>query len=139
MTMLPEQIDGVMNGVIGVMRRDGRYLIIQRSATVRVPHAWCFPGGEVEEGETLHVALVREMQEELNVDVTPGELLMVMKNPERKLVLYCVAATLNGHEPRPNPAEVAQCKWLTPDEIERMDGFLPGTMEIVRKVEGLEA
>ena len=137
MTMIPERIAGVMNGVIGVIRRDERYLIIQRSAHVRVPLAWCFPGGEIEAGESLHVALVREMQEELNVDVSPGELLMTMQRPDRKLVLYCVAAQLNGHEPTPNPAEVAQCHWMTPAEIERVDNLLPGTMEIIRRVESL--
>lgn len=135
MTMIPERIDGTMNGVIGVIRRDDRYLIIQRSAQVRVPLAWCFPGGEVEEGESLHVALVREMREELNVDVKPSELLMTMRRPERNLVLYCVSATLNGHEPTPNPAEVAQCHWMTPGEIEGIADLLPGTMEIIRKVE----
>ncbi|HPF37397.1 MAG TPA: NUDIX domain-containing protein [Phycisphaerae bacterium] len=135
--MIPERIDGVMNGVIGVIRRDDRYLIIQRSAHVRVPLAWCFPGGEVEPGETLHVALIREMREELNADVTPGELLMTMRKPERQLVLYCVAATLDGHEPHPNPAEVAQCHWMTPAEIEEIDNLLPGTMDIIRRVEEL--
>lgn len=136
MTM-PEDNNGVMNGVIGVIRRDGKYLIIQRSASVRVPHAWCFPGGEIEKGESLEVALVREMQEELNIDVTPGELLMTMRRPERNLVLYCVAATMNGSEPTPNPAEVAQCHWLAPPEIETIDHLLPGTMDIIRRVEAL--
>lgn len=138
MTHVPEKIDGTMNGVIGVIRRDDRYLIIQRSAHVRVPLAWCFPGGEIEAGESLHVALAREMREELNIDISPGDLLMTLHRPERRLVLYCVAATLNGHEPRPNPAEVAQCHWLTPSEIEQLDALLPGTMDIIEKVESLQ-
>lgn len=137
MTYIPERIEGTMNGVIGVIRRDDRYLVIQRSATVRVPLAWCFPGGEIERDESLHTALIREMHEELNVNVTPGDLLMVLRKPERNLVLYCVSATLNGSEPCPNPAEVAQCHWLTPPEIDHLENLLPGTMDIIKKVESL--
>ena len=36
---------------------------------------WEFPGGKVEQGESLQAALVREIKEELNIDINVGELL----------------------------------------------------------------
>jgi len=133
----PREPAPVMRGVIGVIRRDDRYLVIQRSATVRAPLAWCFPGGEIEPGESVEAALVREMREELNADVTPGALIAVHEKRDGQLILHCMTATLNGGEPRPNPAEVARCAWLTREEIAAVEGLLPGTMEIIDCVESL--
>ena len=55
--------------------RDKRLLVIRRSQTVTAPGTLCLPGGGIEEGETEREALLREMQEELNLDVTPIRLL----------------------------------------------------------------
>lgn len=123
-----------MLGVVGVIRRDDKILLIQRSQFVRVPLAWCFPGGEIEPGETQESALIREMREELNADVRPGKLLMTQTKHDGRLVLYCWSAELLTAEPRINPHEVAQIAWLTPDEIRRKDGILPGTAEILATI-----
>ncbi len=121
----------VMRGVIGVMRRDDRYLVIQRSAFVRVPLAWCFPGGEIESGESIEAALARELREELNVSVLPGRPIGVHEKHQGRLILHSMWAHLNGHDPTPNPAEVARCEWLRRDEIAALPGLLPGTLEII--------
>jgi len=120
-----------MRGVIGIMRRDDRLLLILRSKHVRVPLVWCFPGGEMEPGETQEQTLVREMQEELSVHVEPGELLMKQKKHYGRLILYCWSARIVSGEPTPNPLEVAECVWLTPDEIRSKDDVLPGTTDIL--------
>ena len=44
---------------------------------------WALPGGMVEEGETVEETLVREMKEEVGVDVVPTELLGVFSDPRR--------------------------------------------------------
>jgi len=120
-----------MRGVIALIRRDDRILLIQRSEHVRVPLAWCFPGGEMEPGESQPDALIREVREELNVEIRPGELLMTQTKHDGRLVLYCWSAALVAGEPEPNPKEVARCAWLTPAEIRAMAGVLPGTAEIL--------
>lgn len=121
----------VVHGVLGIIRRDDRLLMIQRSATVRVPLAWCFPGGTIEDGERQDAALVREMREEVHLEVAPGELLMTQTKHHGRLVLYCWSATILSGEPRPNPAEVAQIEWLTPAEIRTKSGVLAGTTDIL--------
>lgn len=120
-----------MYGVLGIIRRQDRLLMIQRSATVRVPLAWCFPGGTIEKGESQDEALVREMREEIHVEVAPGALLMTQTKHEGRLVLYCWSAEILSGEPRPNPKEVARIEWLTPTEIRAWDGMLPGTIDIL--------
>ena len=58
-------------GVVGVIFRAGRLLVIRRSMTVTAPDKLCLPGGGIEDGESEEQALVREMDEELSIDVHP--------------------------------------------------------------------
>ena len=48
---------------------DGRLLIQQRPPGKPFAGLWEFPGGKVEEGETPEAALIRELKEELDIDV----------------------------------------------------------------------
>jgi 8-oxo-dGTP diphosphatase len=58
--------------VAGVLVRDGKVLICQRSAAGDHPGRWEFPGGKVEAGEGLEEALRRELREELAIEVSVG-------------------------------------------------------------------
>lgn len=49
---------------------DGKILLAQRPEGKSMAGLWEFPGGKVEEGETPERALIRELTEELNIDVT---------------------------------------------------------------------
>lgn len=48
---------------------DGRVLICQRPEGKQLAGLWEFPGGKVEEGETPEAALIRELKEELGIEV----------------------------------------------------------------------
>lgn len=48
---------------------DGRVLIAQRPAGKPMAGLWEFPGGKIHAGETPEAALVRELKEELDLDV----------------------------------------------------------------------
>lgn len=49
---------------------DGRVLLAQRPEGKSMAGLWEFPGGKVEDGETPERALIRELQEELGIDIT---------------------------------------------------------------------
>src|SRR5512141_2805546 len=70
MATLPEtsKISEVAAAVI--VRPDGEFLLAQRPAGKPYPGYWEFPGGKIEPGEDAHAALVRELNEELGIDVT---------------------------------------------------------------------
>ncbi|UVO53460.1 (deoxy)nucleoside triphosphate pyrophosphohydrolase [Sphingomonas sp. SUN039] len=53
---------------------DGRVLVQQRPAGKSMAGLWEFPGGKVESGETPEAALVRELREELGIEVDPDDL-----------------------------------------------------------------
>lgn len=52
-----------------LQRPDGSFLLAQRPADKIWAGYWEFPGGKVEAGESAHDALVRELREELGIDV----------------------------------------------------------------------
>lgn len=107
----------VQYGVVVVVHRDGRYLMIRRGPGVIVPGAWCFVGGAIEPGESEADAVVREFREEVGGHVRPVRRIWEYTRPDGLLHLYWWQATLNPGELRANPAEVSELKWCTPDEV----------------------
>jgi 8-oxo-dGTP diphosphatase len=68
--------NGVMYGKEPVVKvtcaiivRDGRVLAAQRSEVMNMPLKWEFPGGKLENGEDAAACLIREIREELGVEV----------------------------------------------------------------------
>lgn len=61
--------------VAAVLEQDGRVLICRRRADQKHPLKWEFPGGKVEAGEAAERAVTRELQEELDIEVTSTELI----------------------------------------------------------------
>ncbi|WP_096085325.1 8-oxo-dGTP diphosphatase MutT [Agaribacterium haliotis] len=59
--------------VVGVIEnRDGEILISRRQAQQHLAGLWEFPGGKVDSGESKEQALVRELKEELDLELEPG-------------------------------------------------------------------
>lgn len=54
-----------------ILERDGLVLITQRSEKMKQPLLWEFPGGKVEAGESEEESLIREIAEELHLQVVP--------------------------------------------------------------------
>lgn len=60
---------GLVVVAAALVDRDGRLLVQQRPEGLSMPGLWEFPGGKVEPGETPEQALIRELAEELAIDV----------------------------------------------------------------------
>ena len=77
------------------MLRDaaGRVLIAERSAGRSHAGEWEFPGGKLEPGESVDVAVARELAEELGIEVLASHPLLTLTHryPERDVILHAVA------------------------------------------------
>jgi 8-oxo-dGTP diphosphatase len=60
----------VLVSAVALVDQDGRVLIAQRPPGKSMAGLWEFPGGKVEQGEKPETALIRELKEELGIDVT---------------------------------------------------------------------
>ena len=111
-------------GVVAVIARGPQFLVIERSNQVVAPGAFCFPGGAIEGEETEEAALVRELQEELGVNIRPIRKLWQSLTPWNVDLSWWLADLAAGLTLEPNPLEVAAVHWLTPAEMLALAGLL---------------
>ena len=92
--------------------REGRLLITQRHAGSHLGGLWEFPGGKREAGETFEECLVREIREELGVEISVGELFEEVRHdyPEKSVHLKFFKCRLLAGEPQ--ALDCAAVKWV---------------------------
>ena len=64
------QLPVVLVAAVALVDADGRVLLAERPQGKSMAGLWEFPGGKVRAGETPEAALIRELKEELGIDVT---------------------------------------------------------------------
>jgi 8-oxo-dGTP pyrophosphatase MutT (NUDIX family) len=128
---LPENQAIVRFGAVAVIAQQGKLLVIRRSQHVVAPGYFCFPGGGLEPGETETEALVRELREELNCEITPTRRLWENVSRWRIHLAWWQATLVEGTSVVPNPLEVETVHWLTPAEIASLPNVLDGNREFV--------
>ncbi len=124
----------VQQGVVVVVRRAGRFLMIRRSEHVIAPGAWCFVGGAIEGMETQEEAVVREFREEVGGTVLPVRRIWEYTRPDGRLHLYWWLAEMDGDSLAPDAGEVAEVKWCTAEEIGKLPGLLESNREFLGEV-----
>jgi 8-oxo-dGTP diphosphatase len=105
------------HGAVGIVVEEGRFLVIRRSPFVRAPNMICFPGGTIEVGETPEQAIVREMSEELHLDVAAPQLIWQSRTSWGTLLDWLVVDRLPHSSPAANPREVAEFMWFTGEQL----------------------
>jgi 8-oxo-dGTP diphosphatase len=109
--------------VCAVIEQNGLILCAQRSETMALPLKWEFPGGKIEPGEAEEPALIREIQEELNVKIEILERLPVHDyayTPEKVIRLipyHCVIKDASQIQAR----EHAELRWVERHKLLELD------------------
>lgn len=118
--------------------RDGRILVQQRPAGKPMAGLWEFPGGKVEPGETPEAALIRELAEELAIDVDHACLAPAcfasdtLGNRHLLLLLY-VCRKWRG---TPVAQHASALRWVRPVELYGLD-MPPADLPLIGLLEAL--
>ncbi|MDO5531978.1 (deoxy)nucleoside triphosphate pyrophosphohydrolase [Sutterella sp.] len=118
-----------------MIHHEGRVLATQRGYG-DFKDGWEFPGGKVEPGETPEAAIVREIREELGVEITPERLVTTVEcdYPNFHLTMHCFLATIRSGKVELLEHEAA--RWLAPEELGDV-AWLPADVEAVEKLKAI--
>lgn len=94
---------------------EGKILFVRSSTT---QEQWAFPGGKQEKDETPQQTVIREIKEELGLDIKVkgvlGSYIYVSKN--RKFDIRCFVAQSVGSDLREDSTEIIEAKWCKLNE-----------------------
>ncbi|HVW93411.1 MAG TPA: NUDIX domain-containing protein [Devosia sp.] len=118
------------NAASVAMLQDGRVLLIRR-ALEPLRGLWTLPGGRREPGESIEETAIREVREELGLDV--ADLVPVLAMPVAgRFRLQVFAAATFGGAITPSP-EIAGWQWVAPDELAGLE-TTPGLADVLARI-----
>src|SRR3990167_3366196 len=124
----------MLEAVVAVITNGDKVLLIQRAPSVRGGGYWAPVSGEVEPGESQEAAVVREVKEEVGLTVRPVRKVWENMSTRGTFILHWWLAEYVGGELVLEKREVSDARWLTPDEIRKMDSTFEGDREFFQKV-----
>ncbi len=116
-----------------IIIRDGKVFATQRGYG-EWKDWWEFPGGKIEAGETPQQALVREIKEELDAEITVGNLLRTVEwdYPDFHLTMYCFRCHLTSEALHLNEHEAS--RWLSAASLHTVR-WLPADVQLLADIE----
>jgi 8-oxo-dGTP diphosphatase len=106
----------VLVAAVALVDEDGRVLLQRRPPGKAMAGLWEFPGGKVEPGETPEQALIREMREELAIDITEACLapLTFASHAYEEFHLLMPLFVCRRWDGRPTAREGQLLEWVRP-------------------------
>ena len=123
-----------------VVDEDGRVLIGKRPEGKAMAGLWEFPGGKVQDGETLTGALVRELAEELGIGAAGKDLraLTLVRHAypdfDLEMPMFLLTVWQGGAE----ALDHAEIAWVAPEDLENY-AMPPADKPLVRELPALLA
>lgn len=116
-----------------IIEHDGKILITRRKPDAPYPLLWEFPGGKLEPEEHPELCIVREVREELAMEIRVERVYDVIyhRYPERPVLVLAYRCAWTGGELR--ELDVAGHWWAEPRELLTFD-LLPADIPLAEKI-----
>lgn len=118
---------------VGVVLRNHEVFISHRDSSRHQGGKWEFPGGKVEDNESVSDALLRELKEEINIDVISQQPFMVIEfdYPDKHVSLDIHLVTEFAGEPK--QLEGQEARWVALQDLGNYE-FPEANKPIVEKL-----
>jgi 8-oxo-dGTP diphosphatase len=105
---------------VGVIWNDrGQILIDRRRSTGVLGGFWEFPGGKIEQGETVENCIKREIWEELGIAIEVGKFLIEISHIYSHLHVTLIVHHCRHIDGTPQPLECEEICWVTLEDIDK--------------------
>lgn len=120
-----------------ILYENDKILAAMRSARKALPHKWEFPGGKVEPNESPEQAIVRELREELGIDVRILDRLPDVEHTDDSSAIHLIPflCIIEGTA-QPIALEHQKLAWIDPQEASDLD-WAPADLPLVRDLESI--
>ncbi|MER5941876.1 NUDIX domain-containing protein [Streptomyces sp. NPDC001928] len=120
--------------IVAVLLRADRVLAVRRGPAVARPGYWQPVSGKIEAGETQRDAVVREVHEEVGLTVVPLAKVWESQTDDGSFRLHWWTARAETGDVVPDPDEVGEARWVTPQEFLSMDPVFEGDREFFERI-----
>lgn len=111
----------IIDVTCGIILSSNKILVVQRGEKMKLPLKWEFPGGKIENGESEQACLIREIKEELNIEVKLITRLSPSKYNYSEYSINLIPYVSHFIKGNIKLSEHKQYLWLTKDKIESLD------------------
>ncbi|MBR3459533.1 MAG: D-serine ammonia-lyase [Clostridia bacterium] len=116
-----------------LISREGKFMVCRRPQNKARGGLWEFVGGKLEEGESAAEALIRECREELDIEISVGDVFTDVIHRYSDITIHLTVMRARIAEGEPKLLEHTQIAWITPDEMEAYD-FCPADTEVLMHI-----
>lgn len=115
--------------VAAIIQKENKILATKRGYGEFI-NMWEFPGGKIESGETKEQALVREIKEELNIEISVDKFAIDIEYQYPNFYLFMSCFTCSIKEGSIELLEHNDGKWITKEELNTLN-WLPADIDAV--------
>jgi len=111
----------IVHVAVGVIVRDQQYFLTKRLENAHQGGKWEFPGGKLEEGETVAQALYRELKEEIAIDTLSCYPLIEINHDYGDKSVFLDVYIVDNFQQEPIAQEGQESAWFTLNELVELD------------------
>ncbi|MBA6410744.1 MULTISPECIES: 8-oxo-dGTP diphosphatase MutT [unclassified Pseudoalteromonas] len=123
----------IVHVAVGVIKKNNAIFICKRADEQHQGGLWEFPGGKVEAGESVFVALKRELIEEVGLTIHSSSQLMVIEHDYGDKCIKLDVHVVSNFSGEAHGAEGQPSEWVAITELENYD-FPEANAEIIEKI-----
>lgn len=116
--------------VAAIIQKENKILATKRGYGEFI-NMWEFPGGKIESGETKEQALVREIKEELNIEISVDKFAIDIEYQYPNFYLFMSCFMCSIKEGSIELLEHNDGKWITKEELNTLIGFRQILMQLI--------